>query len=113
MAHSEVLQPVVARCRSLAPGRYGEVSHGFKRDFLGNEAKTEVKMKKKRKLPKERNFLVPMMRLHCKPGPHRDGKKEASRRACRIKWKPGGIYPPGFFFYSEFIEIADRDFWFY
>jgi hypothetical protein len=39
--------------------------------------------KRKRKKPKERNFLVPIMRAHCKPGPHKDKKKEAARKACR------------------------------
>ncbi len=68
-----------------------------------------MKRKKKHKIPKERNFLVPMMRLHCKDGPHLDKKKEASRRACRVRLRPGvdglpvfllcawpGITPPAF-----------------
>jgi hypothetical protein len=49
-------------------------------------ARGSVKMtlkKRKKKKPKERNFLVPMMRAHCKPGPHTDKKKEAARKACR------------------------------
>lgn len=48
-----------------------------------------MKRKKKRKMPKERNFLVPIMRLHCKDGPHLDKKKEADRKACRVRLRPG------------------------
>ncbi len=48
-----------------------------------------MKRKKKRKMPKERNFLVPIMRLHCKDGPHVDKKKEADRKACRARLRPG------------------------
>jgi len=66
-------------------------------------------MSKNRKLPRERNFLVPLMRLHCKPGPHRDKKKEASRRACRLKLKPGwNYYPPGFLFVAESLSGTAR-----
>jgi hypothetical protein len=52
---------------------------------------------KKKKPPKERNFLVPVMRLNCKPGPHKDKKKEAARMACRMKLKPGPDFVPAFF----------------
>ena len=51
---------------------------------------------KKKKLPKDRNFLVPMMRLHCKPGPIKDKRKEAARTACRVKLRLGLDYVPAF-----------------
>ncbi len=51
--------------------------------------------RKKRKFPAERNFLVPMMRLNCKSAAHPDKKKEAARKACRIKIRPGWSWPPG------------------
>jgi len=35
-----------------------------------------------------RNFLVPVMLAHTKPGAHRDKRKEAARRACRGKLRP-------------------------
>ncbi|MEW6349961.1 MAG: hypothetical protein AB1646_12920 [Thermodesulfobacteriota bacterium] len=54
--------------------------------------------KNKRKLPAERNFLVPMMRLNCKSATHPDKKKEAARKACRIKLRPGWFWPPGSLF---------------
>jgi hypothetical protein len=56
-----------------------------------------MKRKKKRKMPKERNFLVPIMRLHCKDGPHLDKKKEADRKACRVRLRPGVDGLPVFF----------------
>jgi len=46
-----------------------------------------MKSRKKKKI-KDRNFLVPVMRAHCKPGPHADKKKDASRTACRGILKP-------------------------
>ncbi len=51
--------------------------------------------RKKRKFPAERNFLVPMMRQNCKSAAHPDKKKEADRKACRIKLRPGWWWPPG------------------
>jgi len=42
----------------------------------------------RKKKPRERNFFVPLMRAHCKPGAHADKKKEASRKACRAPVKP-------------------------
>jgi hypothetical protein len=56
-----------------------------------------MKKLKPRKLPKVRNYLVPVMWLHCKPGALTDKKKEAARRACRVKLRPGGDYLPAFF----------------
>jgi hypothetical protein len=56
-----------------------------------------MKGKKKRKILKERNFLVPIMRLHCKDGPHLDKKKEAGRKACRVRLRPGVDRLPVFF----------------
>jgi hypothetical protein len=41
-------------------------------------------MKKKSHKIRPRNPVVPLMRLHRKPGAFNDRKKEASRRACRI-----------------------------
>jgi hypothetical protein len=55
---------------------------------------------KKRKLPRERNFVVPIMWLHCKPGAHKDKKKEASRKACRVKLRPGGDFLSASFLFS-------------
>jgi len=50
--------------------------------------------RRRKKKPRERNFLVPMMRAHCKPGAHADKKKEASRKACRDPVKPeDGMVP--------------------
>lgn len=51
---------------------------------------------KKKKPPKERNFLVPVMRLNFKPGPHKDKRKEAARVACRVKLRPGLDFFPAF-----------------
>ena len=59
-----------------------------------------MKKVKPRKLPKVRNYLVPVMRLHCKPGALTDKKKEAARRACRVKLRPGGDYLPAFLVYG-------------
>jgi hypothetical protein len=42
-------------------------------------------MKRKRRRRGPRNPLVPLMRLHRKPGAFRDRRKEARRRACRVK----------------------------
>ncbi len=39
--------------------------------------------RKRRKRIRPRNPLVEAMRLHTKPGPHKDRKKEASRLKCR------------------------------
>lgn len=44
-----------------------------------------------------RNFLVPVMRAHCKPGAHPDRKKEAARKACRGKLRPDVDETSGFF----------------
>lgn len=44
-----------------------------------------------------RNFLVPAMRAHTKPGPHRDKRKEAARRACRGKLRPDVLSTSGLF----------------
>jgi hypothetical protein len=41
------------------------------------------KEKRRKTLPRPRNFLVPIMRLSRKTGAHLDRKKEARRRACR------------------------------
>jgi hypothetical protein len=46
---------------------------------------------RKRNIPKQRNLLVPLMRLHCKPGPH-NGKKLQSeggegRRLIQAYWE--------------------------
>jgi hypothetical protein len=40
-------------------------------------------MRRKLRKLKPRNMLVPLMRLHRKPGAFRDKRKEALRRACR------------------------------
>ena len=56
-----------------------------------------MKKAKHRKLPKVRNYLVPVMWLHSKPGAMKDKKKEAARRACRVKLRPGGDFLPAFF----------------
>ena len=45
------------------------------------------KKKKTKKVPKERNSLVPLMRQNTKPGAHTDRKKEKRRKACREKVK--------------------------
>lgn|GEM_PF-6907618 len=62
---------------------------------------------KKKKLPKERNVFVPLMLQNCKAGPHRDKKKEAARRACRMKLKPGWYNQPGFF---SLVKSGHEDF---
>jgi hypothetical protein len=56
-------------------------------------ARKKMKSRKKKKIT-DRNFLVPAMRAHCKPGPHTDKKKEASRRACRNVPKAYDDPPP-------------------
>jgi hypothetical protein len=54
-----------------------------------------MKKKKRRKTPSERNFLVPLMLLNCKPAAHPDKKKEAARKACRMRIRSGWEWPPG------------------
>jgi hypothetical protein len=49
--------------------------------------------KKKKKTIKERNYVVPLMILNCKPGAHIDKKKEMNRKACRGKLGPVDGYP--------------------
>jgi hypothetical protein len=53
------------------------------------ERRRNVNRRRKRTKHEPRNFLVPVMRGHCKPGPHRDRRKDAARRACRVKLRPG------------------------
>ena len=62
------------------------------------------KKPKKRTPPSERNFLVPLMLQNCKPAAHKDKKKEASRKACRIKLRPGWL-PPGLLYPEDFAAI--------
>ncbi len=57
---------------------------------------------RKRKLPRQRNPLVPLMWLQTKPGPHKDKRKEAARKACRVNVRsdpydspPGRSLDPG------------------
>jgi hypothetical protein len=61
---------------------------------------------KKKKPPKERNFLVPIMRLNCKPGPHKDKKKEAARMACRVKLRPGPDLVPAFLIRGMVLQLG-------
>ncbi len=66
------------------------------------------KKKKRLKLPMERNYVVEIMRLHCKPGPLPDKKKEADRRACRKKLRPGDDFLPAFFPLPECRQRTQR-----
>ncbi|MBI4962699.1 MAG: hypothetical protein HY913_05420 [Desulfomonile tiedjei] len=54
-----------------------------------------MKPRKKRRKPKPRNVLVPVMVTHCKGGPHKDKKKESSRNACREQTTPEEESDPG------------------
>lgn len=60
-------------------------------------------MNRRRKRNKHgpRNFLVPLMRARFKPGPHTDEKKEAARRACRVKLRPDADSAPGLLFMNR------------
>ena len=44
-----------------------------------------TKTMRKRNIPKQRNFLVPLMRLQCKPGPH-SGKRRQSETDWGRDW---------------------------
>gem|GEM_PF-1179096 len=56
-----------------------------------------------------RNFLVPVMLAHTKPGAHRDKRKEAARKACRGILRPDVDEASGLFFDPRAGEEEEQD----
>jgi hypothetical protein len=71
-----VAAPTAQRARVYTPLRRGE-------EWVLLDQRGEGKPKMKKNILKPRNFLVPLMRLHCKPGPHGGKKRLVEMRGRR------------------------------